>query len=240
MRAIMQQPRFFLAITIWMSANIVLGIGAILIMYLIPQKKFRTYIRFWAGIVLKIMVVLGGTKYTITGTIPKGGVLLASKHQSMWETMALVALLPNPTMVMKKELFYIPLFGWICARAGMIGIKRGGGKQTVTRLIEKAKTACANGEQVVIFPEGTRKLPNAKPHYKAGIGIIYEKLALPCVPLAHNSGTIWNKKSLWLIQKTGVISVIILPPIKAGLGREDFMKKLQASIEGAMQKINNP
>src|SRR5690606_14410391 len=124
-----------------------------------------------------------GTRYEIRGRLPEGAVLVASKHQSMWDTIIYTAILNDPAMVMKQELLWIPYYGWFSRKTDMIAVDRGSGANALRRLVSQGKAAAAAGRPIVIFPEGHRVAPGAAPDYKPGIAALYRQLGVACVPV---------------------------------------------------------
>jgi len=163
--------------------------------------------------------------------IPPGGVIVASKHQSAWETFALYAMLDDPAYILKRELMWIPFFGWHMAKAGLIPIDRRAGMAALSRMTARARKELDHGRQVVIFPEGTRRLPGAEPSYKPGVAHLYVKSGVPCVPVALNSGLFWPRRSL--LRYPGTILVEVLDPIPQGLSSREFLARLQDALEPA-------
>lgn len=166
-----------------------------------------------------------------------GPLLVAAKHQSLFETFALLPLFDDPAMVIKRELSWIPLFGWFALKFKMIAVNRSARAQALRDMIRQAKTARDNGRQIIIFPEGTRKNPGEKPDYKPGVAALYGALGLPCVPIALNSGLYWPRRQF--IRNPGIITIEILEPIKPGLKRADFMRELENRIETATNVLEN-
>jgi len=152
----------------------------------------------------------------------------------MWETIALLALLKAPAIVIKRELLWIPLYGWYCIKQGMIPIDRASGASAIRRMHAAAKRAIDHGQPIVIFPEGTRKRIGAPPDYKPGVAALYVLLGLPCVPMTHNSGLFWQG---WFLRKPGTVIVEYLEPIPPGLKRHEFMDVLKAQLEAATNRI---
>jgi len=167
--------------------------------------------------------------------IPKGPLLVAAKHQSLFETFALLPLFDDPAMVIKRELSWIPLFGWFALKFKMIAVNRSARTQALKDMIRQAKVARDHGRQIIIFPEGTRSNPGAEPDYKSGAAGLYMALDLPCVPIALNSGLYWPRRQF--IRNPGTITIEILPPIKPHLKRADFMARLESSIETATRAL---
>jgi 1-acyl-sn-glycerol-3-phosphate acyltransferase len=188
----------------------------------------------WAQLLLFGLDHIVGLKMEVRGSAPRGAALVAAKHFSMWETIALLALLDAPAIVIKRELLWIPLYGWYAIKQGMIPIDRSGRASAIRRMHEAAKRAMNDGQPIVIFPEGTRKKPGAPPDYKPGVAALYSLLGLPCIPLAHNSGLFWRG---WFLRKPGTVVVEFLEPIAPGLKRRAFMTELQTRLETATNAL---
>ncbi len=146
--------------------------------------------------------------------LPDGACLVACKHQSSWETFALFMLLPDPTYVLKRELMWLPLFGWLATKARMIPVDRGSHAKAFAGMAAAARQEIARGRQIVIFPEGTRRPPGAEPRYLPGVAFLYAELGLPCVPIALNSGLFMPRRSMR--RYPGTVLVEVLDPIPAG------------------------
>lgn len=187
--------------------------------------------QWWGGFALWQLKVICGLGFTVKGrdNLPTGPALLAAKHQSMWETIALARLLPKPCFVLKKELLNIPFFGWWCRAAGFIAIDRAAGAGAMRDMIDKAKARLDEGYQLVIFPEGTRTAPGSEARYHPGVAGLYRTLDVPCVPVAHNSGCYFHHPGIR--REPGAITVSFLEPIEPGLKRPAFMETLRERIE---------
>jgi 1-acyl-sn-glycerol-3-phosphate acyltransferase len=168
--------------------------------------------------------------------IPPGGLLVAAKHHSTWETFALLTQLPEPTYVIKRELTWIPFFGWYALHGGMIPVDRGAGKSALAGMMDGARAAFAQGRQLIIFPEGTRRPAGAEPKYKFGVAHLYAEAGVPCMPVALNSGLFWPRRR-FLHFVPGTITVEFLDPIPPGLERNQFFTKLQEEIETATARL---
>lgn len=187
---------------------------------------------------LKIII---GTTTEFRGKehIPMDGkFLVACKHQSTWETISLHRFVKDPTVVMKKELSKLPLFGKVVERAGSILIDRKKGKEVLPQMIEGAINSMKIGRPVFIFPEGTRSVPGKPGRYRHGIFALYDTLKVPVLPIALNSGYFWPRRGF--LKKKGHIIMERLPIIQPGLGEKDFMKKLEGLIEEASLRIAPP
>lgn len=205
--------------------------------YLTPRKWSIRALQAWATTSLWWLKVICGTTYEVRGreNIPQGAVLVASKHQSTWDTFALLPLFDDPAMILKRELIFIPLFGWFIPKFRMIPIERSAGAQGLKTMLARAKEAARMGRQLVIFPEGTRSAPDAAPDYKPGAAALYLHLGLPCLPLALNSGLFWPRRKF--IRYPGKIVIEILPVIAPGLKRREFSETLQETIETATARL---
>jgi 1-acyl-sn-glycerol-3-phosphate acyltransferase len=180
-----------------------------------------------------LLEVIAGTRLEVRGQdkLPKGACLVASKHQSAWETFALIPLFRDPAMLMKRELFWIPFHGWFSKKIEMIPVDRDKGPTALRRILREAKKRVADGREIIIFPEGTRRPPGAPPDYKTGVILLYEALGVPCVPVALNSGLFWPRRSI--LRKPGTIVVEFLDPIPPGLPKAEFLTRLTGAIETA-------
>jgi|KBSMisStaDraftv2_1062788.scaffolds.fasta_scaffold643586_2 1-acyl-sn-glycerol-3-phosphate acyltransferase len=192
--------------------------------------------RHWSLLSLWGLRVLAGTDFEVRGARPPNGVLVAVKHMSMWDTMAIYALLDNPAIIFKKSLSRIPFYGWYLVRARMIAIDRDGKAGALREMAAAARAEIASGRSIAIFPEGTRKKPGAPPDYKSGVAGLYGQLDVACYPVALNSGLFWTG-SMGFVKKKGTIVIEFLPPIPSGLPRRAFMARLQAEVEDATAKL---
>ena len=181
--------------------------------------------------------MVAGIDYEIRGAekIPRGPVIVAAKHQSAWETFALLPLFDNPTFIIKRELQWIPIFGWFTIKGRMVPVKRGAGSQALADMIERARIELSRNRQLVIFPEGTRRAPGAEPRYKYGVAQLYAAEGVPCMPIALNSGLFWPRRSLR--RNPGTVLVEVLDPIPPGLDKDGFLERLQNEIETATARL---
>ncbi len=206
---------------------------------LVPRLWAMAGLRAHARTTLWLMRWIVGTKMEVRGRehLPDGAYLVAAKHQSAWDTIALILLFPDPAVVMKAELMKIPLYGWFCAKFGMIPIQRETGPSALRRMLKAARERAADGRQIVVFPEGTRRPPGAPPDYKPGVLLLYDALQLPCVPVSLNSGHFWPRDSF--VRRPGKIIIEILPPLPAGLTRKEFRDRLVDAIEGRAAELSS-
>jgi 1-acyl-sn-glycerol-3-phosphate acyltransferase len=217
--------------------HILVCMVAYLPLLLAPRKVLLRAVQAWARSNLWLLKVLTGTRVEFRGRerIPPGPLLVAAKHQSLWETFALLTVFDDPAFVLKRELMWLPLFGWLAWKAEMVPVDRGAGSSALAAMNERARAEALRGRQILIFPEGTRRAPSAEPAYKFGIAHLYANLGLPCLPVALNSGLFWPRRRF--IRRPGTIVVEFLEPIPPGLPRKEFLDQLQACIELASSRL---
>ena len=191
----------------------------------------------WAAISLRLFL---STKITIKGKeniIRENKYFIASSHQSMFETFFLQTIFNSPVFILKKELLSIPVFGWYLKKIGSIAIKRDKvSKDNLGFFMDISKIINTSKRPIIIFPQATRVLPSERPQFKKGAARIYEELNIYCQPVAINSGFVWPKKGPKKSNKE--ITVSILKPINPGLGKEEFIKKLEKNIYSELDLIN--
>ena len=204
---------------------------------LMPHWGIVSVARHWARTNLTLLRLVCGTTVAWRGLekIPPGAVLAAAKHQSLWETFALLTLFPDPAYILKRELLWIPFFGWYAKHAEMIPVDRGGGKPALIAMAGRVREALGRGKQVIVFPEGTRRAPGAEPKYKYGIAHLYGEGVAPCVPIALNSGLFWPRRRF--LRFPGTITAEVLDPIAPGLPIDEFFVRLQREIEAATARL---
>jgi 1-acyl-sn-glycerol-3-phosphate acyltransferase len=202
-----------------------------------PRRWAMAALAVHARFELWLLKVIIGTKLEVRGQekLPKGACLVASKHQSAWETFALIPLFRDPALLMKRELFWIPFHGWFSHKFEMIPVDRDKGPAALRRMLREARRRVADGREIIIFPEGTRRPPGAPPDYKTGVILLYEALGIPCVPVALNSGVFWPRRSIE--RRPGTIVVEFLDPIPPGLPKAEFLKRLTEAIETASTRL---
>jgi 1-acyl-sn-glycerol-3-phosphate acyltransferase len=217
--------------------NLIAWLLAILPTLVMPRKAIIRVAQTWARSNLWLMQVIVGTKVEFRGheRIPPGGLLVAAKHQSFWETFALATLFDDPVFILKRELIWIPFFGWYLWKAGMVPVNRKAGSLALVEMNRRAREEVGRGRQILIFPEGTRRPPGAEPAYKFGIAHLYTTLGVPCLPVALNSGLFWPRRRF--IRRPGTIVVEFLEPLAPGLPRAQFFKMVQDRIEAASQRL---
>ncbi|MCB1513968.1 MAG: 1-acyl-sn-glycerol-3-phosphate acyltransferase [Hyphomicrobiaceae bacterium] len=223
------------AIVFYINTALFLVVGSPLLLG--PRRWAMMGLKAHAHASLFWLRLIVGTRLEVRGRerLPPAPMLVAAKHQSAWDTFALITLFDDPAMVMKAELGLIPFYGWFSHKFRHIFVKRDRGPSALKSLIRDAKDRAAVGREIVIFPEGTRRAPDAPPDYKPGIVALYEALDLPCVPLALNSGLFWPRRKL--LRYPGTIVVEFLEPVPPDLPRAAFRHVLQERIETATQRL---
>lgn len=218
-------------------ANCVFWFLAAILAWPFSSDAMMKFARGWARSSLFLHELITGARVEVRGVerIPTGPLLVAAKHYSAWETMALLLYFPKATYVLKQELLRLPLFGRHLLSAEQIPIDRGSRAQALTKMQVHAKEAVGRGRQIVIFPEGTRRQVGAAPDYKFGVARLYAKLEVPCVPVAMTSGLAWPRNTL--LHYPRPILVEFLEPIPAGLPTEEFYPRMQAAIETATNRL---
>lgn len=204
---------------------------------ILPHRVAMGVIRLWARIVLFGLRTIMGVTVEVRGldNRPSGAALVAPKHQSMLDIVAPFAVLDDPCFVLKKELMVLPFFGWFVWKTRMIPIDRTAHAKALKDMLRTARARLEDGRQIVIFPEGTRRLPGAAPDYKPGVAAIYRDLEGPCWPVATNSGEHWPARGIKF--NPGHVVFEFLEPIPAGLKRQEFMRELETRIEAASARL---
>jgi 1-acyl-sn-glycerol-3-phosphate acyltransferase len=205
----------------------------------LPFPQRYGYFRRWGVIMVWLLGVLCKLKYEVTGreNIPKGAGIIFSKHQSAWETFALQQFFPPQVWVLKRELFWVPVFGWVLFLLGSIGIDRKSGRKAVNQIVVQGIDRLQKGRWIVIFPEGTRVAPGKRKRYGIGGAVLAERSGYPVVPVAHNSGEYWPRRGL--LKKPGTIKVVIGEPIDTkGLRAEEINKIAEEWIETTVAEIS--
>jgi 1-acyl-sn-glycerol-3-phosphate acyltransferase len=198
-----------------------------------PERAVRKVARTWAKGTLGLLGWCVGLNYKEVGreNIPLEPCLIVANHQSTWETLAFLALLPDVAIVAKQELLTIPVFAWFLRNSPMILIDRENSTAAMRKMIDESRAALASGRSVLIFPEGTRQSVSVPITFKRGIEILYSKLDRKVLPVAHNSGHFWAPDEAY--KQSGLITVSYLDPIEPGLTGAEFKRRSQAALEQA-------
>ncbi len=202
-----------------------------------PLTRYRI-ISGWALIMLWLLRVLCGIRMEVRGAenIPREPCIVLCKHQSAWETMALQKVFPPQVWVLKRELLWLPFFGWGLAMTSPVAIKRSNGLEAMRQLLRQGKERLAQGFCVVIFPEGTRIPYGQRGKYKIGGALLGASSGAPVVPVAHNAGRLWGRKSF--LKHPGVITMSIGAPIDpAGLKAEEINRRVEEWIENEIARL---
>lgn len=218
-------------------ANTIFWLIVALPTFFMPYWAIVEIAKAWGRVNLVLLRWVAGIDIEVRGAekIPKGGLLVAAKHQSAWETFVLVTLFDQPLYIVKRELMWIPIFGWLMAKGRMVPVDRSAGSQALVEMAERARIEIGRGRQLIIFPEGTRRPAGAEPRYKHGVAHLYAAEGVPCVPIALNSGLFWPRRSI--LRYPGTVLVEVLDPIPPGLDKEVFFKRLQDDIETATARL---
>lgn len=202
-----------------------------------PVTRYRI-ISFWARLMLVWLRLTCGLKFRVLGAenIPSTPGIILSKHQSAWETLAFQKIFPPQVWVLKKELLWLPLFGWGLAMTSPIAIDRSAGREALKQLVEEGRQRLAQGFWVVVFPEGTRMKPGERGKYNIGGAWLATHAGVPALPVAHNAGEFWGKNAF--LKYPGTITVSIGRPIDArGMKVGELNQQVEAWIESEMQRI---
>jgi len=213
-----------------LTAAMVLGSLPLL---LAPRQRMIAAMRLWARLVLGLLRGVCGIRFRLEGAehLPPPGApaLIAAKHQSAFDTIIWLALLPDAAYVLKAELLRIPLYGQLARKARMIAVDRSAGASAMRALLKGGREAAAAGRQIVIFPEGTRVAPGSRVPYQPGVAALAAATGLPVIPAATDSGRCWGRRAFR--KPAGLITLRVLPPLPVGLRREALMQRLEDAIE---------
>ena len=224
---------FYFFLIIW---TIIMGIMCLPYLF-IHFSYLRGPTNLWILGIFKLLKYCCNISYEVLGmeNIPNYPIIVASKHQSAFETFALFLTIKNSIFIHKKQLYFIPIFGQYLKKSNMISIERSEGFSSMKKILKNAKFKMSIGYSIIIFPEGTRKRIGETPDYKSGFVGIYNETESEILPVALNSGYCWPKHTL--IKKPGKITIKILKPIPAKLNRKDIIKNLQKVIEEETTKL---
>jgi len=203
---------------------------------LMPRGVFMAIAKSW-GRTSNALLAVAGISVELRGRekIPPGALLVASKHQSFWEAFTLLTLFDDPAFIVKRELMWIPFFGWYLWKAEQVPVDRRAKGGAIAGMMERARAALAQGRQIIIFPEGTRMAPDAPPSYRSGMANLYVATGVPCLPIALNSGVFWPRRKF--LRYPGTIVLEVLDPIPPGLSKDEFAARLQNDIEAASHRL---
>ncbi len=196
-------------------------------MLLAPRRWSRATMRLWSRVMLLLLRAIAGIRLEVTGreNLPTGPALIASRHESAFDTLVWFALVPDVAYVMKQELFLVPIYGLWARMTGHVGVDRAGGMKAIRALVRDGKAAAAGGRQLVIFPEGTRAAPGEAMPLLPGILALVQGTGLPVTPVSTDSGRCWPRRSF--LKHPGTIHIAIHPPLH---GKEALLERLAAAI----------
>lgn len=216
---------------------IIVAMIAIVPIFLLPRKWCWPFIFFWARGNLWLLRVIVGMRIEVRGRehIPDGGYIVAAKHQSLWETFALLPEFKDPTFILKRELAWLPLFGWYTMKMRQIPVNRGKRSAALLAMTAKAREAINEGREILIFPEGTRRAAGAEPDYKYGVAHLYRDLECRCLPVALNSGLYWPRRKF--LRYPGTVVIEFQPVIEPGMDIRAFQGHLCNTIEAASNRL---
>lgn len=206
--------------------------------FLSPRCRAWFVPKFWARSSMWLQQKLVGSRIEITGleNLPAGSFILAPKHQTFWDAIAFFPYLQDPLYILKRELMWIPVFGWYVAKMRMIPVDRGNRSKALKGVVAATKAELArNPRQLIIYPEGTRRPPGAEPSYKYGIVELYAQLDMPVVPVAHVAGLYWPRRKF--MRYPGTIKARFLKPIPPNLGKEEFQARLIRETEAGCDEL---
>jgi 1-acyl-sn-glycerol-3-phosphate acyltransferase len=200
-----------------------------------PRGAVLWLARVWARLELWLLRVVAGLDTQFEGSPPEGPAILALKHQSAWETVLIGLMARDVTVVVKRELMWIPLYGWYLARTGAIPVNRNAGASALRDLLRRAQAATQRQRVILIFPEGTRTAPGEQRPYHPGIAALYTALQVPVVPVALNSGWFWGRRTF--LRRPGRLTIRYLPAIPPGLERHAFQARLAQELEAGVAAL---
>ena len=201
--------------------------------FLVPRHRAWLVPKFWSRSSVWLMEKLAGIRMDVQGmeNLPEGPYILAPKHQSFLDTICFLPYIRDPLYILKRELRWIPFFGWYIIKMRMVPVDRGKRSKALKEVIARTREEMKQNRQLIIYPEGTRRAPGAEPNYKWGIVELYSELGIPVVPVAHQAGLYWPRRKF--LRYPGTIHARFLPPIPPGLPRQEMYDRLVAETEAA-------
>ncbi len=223
---------------VWVSVLLYAPLS--LLTFPLPARARFAFISKWGRVQVRLAKLICGLDYRVEGRerLPARPAIIMAKHQSTWETFAFQEIFPPHVWVLKRELLWVPLFGWALALLRPVAIDRGSGKQAIQQLIEQGRERLQAGYCVVVFPEGTRMPPRTRGRYKLGGAVLASATGYPVVPVAHNAGSFWPRRGF--LKRAGTIRVVIGPTIESqGRSAEEIRQIAESWIEGTMQELED-
>ncbi|HUB14036.1 MAG TPA: lysophospholipid acyltransferase family protein [Acetobacteraceae bacterium] len=219
------------------GSTLLVTLVATAVRLLAPQAVIRVVVA-WARLELWAVRVICGIRWRLDGQPPTGPALIASHHESAFDTLIWLTLVPRPAYVMKQELARIPLFGALTRPAGMIAVNRAGGVAAMRRLVREAAQAVVAQRQIIIFPEGTRAEPGTMLALQPGVAALAAATGLPILPVATDSGRCWGRRAFR--KRAGLIRIVMLPPIEPGTSRRESLVRLEAALRNGAAALAHP
>lgn len=196
---------------------------------LVDRRGAFAAVHTWTGWVRWTARWMIGLRSEIRGEVPTGEVLIAAKHQSFFDIILIANALPRPKFIMKKQLLWAPIVGFYALRIGCVAVDRGKRGAAIKAMVEGVKSGANEAGQLIIFPQGTRVAPGDKPPYKVGLGVLYQDIGNPCVPVACNVGVFWPRHRIY--RERGLAVVEFLPVVEPGLPLREFLETIEEQIE---------
>lgn len=212
-----------------------IGVVVGLIVSLFGRRALRGFGMLWVRFHGFCVRHILGIRTRVEGEVPQGAVLVAAKHQSFLDPLALIRILHAPAAVMKRQLADIPLWGRLARIYGAISVDRSGGAPALRRMMKEAAQAVDEGRSILIFPEGTRVVPGGQPKLQPGFAGLYRRVGLPVVPVALDSGRLWPRKGL--ARRSGTVVIRFGAPLPPGLPREELESRVHAAINALEQAV---
>lgn len=224
---------------IFLPWTILLSIVYLPLLVFSSRRFMQRCAAFWLESCLFLQRKILGLSFEIKGieNLPPGPAIVASKHQSAWDSMIFHHLLADPAYILKRELLFLPFIGWYLKKTGQVPIDRRAGMKALKQMVEGARQALAEQRQIVIFPEGHRQAPGTAGDYHSGVAMLYAALDAPLIPVALNSGLFWRRNAF--IRHSGVITLEVLPALPRALDRKTVVLLLQQRIEIATRALEN-
>jgi len=220
----------------WLSVSVYAPLS--LLTAVLPFPRRYRLISRWARWQMFLLKHICGLDYRVDGLehLPAGAAVILAKHQSAWETIAFQQIFPAQTWVLKRELMWIPLFGWALALTRPIAIDRGARRKAVEEVVTQGRERLQSGIWVVVFPEGTRVAPGTRKRYGMGGAALAAATGYPVVPVAHNAGSFWLRRGF--LKKPGTVRVVIGPAIDPrGQKAEEIIRQVEEWIENKMKEL---
>lgn len=224
---------------VWLS--VLIYAPPMLLTFFLPFPLRYYLISRWAAFHIWLLRALCGIRYEVHGRegVPPGPAIIMAKHQSSWETLALAIIFPPQTWVLKRELMWIPLFGWGLALLRPIAINRGSRREAIQQVIAQGRERLSAGIWITVFPEGTRVAPRERRRWAAGGAVLAAETGYPVIPVAHNAGHFWPRRSF--IKWPGTIQVVIGSPIESrGRSADEILRDAESWVASTMQRLEEP